>query len=227
MKSVKTCVSLRFFQRAAFVLFWIAGVSMGRAEGLEWERTAIEIAAKPADKTVTADFAFRNTTDHPVEIRKIRTSCGCTVAESAKKSYAPGEQGAVKAVFTIGGRKGKQEKTIIVETSEKKSSDVLILRVNLPDTVKVNKEMLNWNIGDPLEAQSFEVSVVESGSAKVVNALPLGTGFQADLKELEPGKKYEIVVKPLSTEHPAEAALRLEVTDPGPRVIYLRMAVAE
>ena len=187
----------------------------------------MEVGAKAADKTVTVDFAFHNATDHPVEIRKIRTSCGCTVTDSAKKTYGSGEKGTVKAVFTTGGRKGKQEKTILVETSEKKSAERLTLRVNLPDTVKIDKEMLSWNIGDPLESQSFEVSVIEPGTAKVVAGSPLGTGFQADLKEIKAGEKYQVVVTPVTTDHPLRGTIRLEVADPGPRAIYLQTAVAE
>lgn len=203
----------------------VAGLAQGMAGGLVWEKSTIEAAAKPADKTVTVDFLFRNASDHPVEVRKIRTSCGCTVAESSQKTYAPGEKGTVKVVFTIGGRKGIQEKTVLVETSEKGSADVLTLRVNLPDSVKINKEMLVWEVGDPLEPQSFEVTVTEPGTSKVKAVRTLGTAFEAVLKEIEVGKKYLITVVPAATDRPAQGTVRLEVADPGTRAIYLRVRV--
>lgn len=225
MKFKKSRVALLIVQRVGVVFFWVSGLTLGWAGGLEWEQTAIEIGAQAADKTVTVDFSFRNATDHPVEILKIRTSCGCTVADSGKKTYASGEKGIVKAVFTIGGRKGKQEKTILVETSEKKSSDVLILRVNLPDTLKINKEALHWNIGDPLEPQSFEVSVIEPGTARIVAANSLGDSFQSYLKEIKIGEKFQVIVTPVTTEHPVQGTICLEVNDPGSRAIYLHTAV--
>ena len=199
---------------------------MGWAGGLAWERTTIEVEAKAADKTVTVDFAFRNPTDHSVDIRKVRTSCGCTVAASAKNTYGAGENGNVKVVFTAGGLKGKQEKSILVETSEQKTADILTLRVNLPDRVKIDKEMLSWNIGDPLESQSFQVSVIALGTAKVVAANSLDSGFQTDLKELKTGGEYKIIVTPVTTESPVQGTIRLEVSDPAPRAIYLRVKVA-
>ena len=211
----------------AVTFLYIAGVAEIWAGSLDWEKTTIEVAAKPVDKTVTVNFAFRNTTDHPVEIVKIRTSCGCTVAESAKKTFAPGEKGTVKAVFTTVGRKGKQEKAIVVETSEKGTPDVLTLRVNLPDTIKVNKEMLSWNISDPLESQAFDVSVIAPGSAKVVAASPLGADFQADLKVIKGGEKYQVIVTPVMTDRPVQGTIRLEVADPAPRAIFLQVQVAE
>ena len=54
------------------------------------------------DKEVVAEFNFKNVGTTPVTIRDLTTSCECTAAELAKRTYAPGEAGTVKAVFTPG-----------------------------------------------------------------------------------------------------------------------------
>lgn len=202
-------------------------LAAGFANALEWEKTTLEITPQAAEKTVEANFGFRNTGDHPVDILKIRTTCGCTVAGSAGKTYGAGETGSVKVVFTVGGRKGMQEKTVLVKTSEKETPDVLILRVDLPDTVRTDKQLLEWKTGDPADPKAFEVTVSEPEKTKIKSVRAFGEVFQANLKELEAGKKYQIVVTPSNTQHAAQAALRLDVTDPGPRAIYLRAAVEE
>lgn len=214
-------------QAGASLLICLLFLAAGFAHALEWEKTTLEVTPQAAEKTVETNFGFRNTGDHPVEILKIRTTCGCTVAGSARKTYGAGETGSVKVVFTVGGRKGMQEKTVLVKTSEKEAPDVLTLRVDLPDTVKIDKQLLEWKTGDPAEPKSFEVTVNEPEKTKIKSVRAFGDVFQANLKELEAGKKYQIVITPSSTQHAAQAALRLDVTDPGPRAIYLRLVVEE
>lgn len=194
-----------------------------QASGLKWEQNTYSVTAAPADKKAEAAFVFSNTSAKPVEITNIRTSCGCTTAQLPQKVYGPGETGTVKSVFTFGGRKGLQEKAIIVQMVDG-TQDVLTMRVDIPDSVKISKEMLTWQVGDPLEAQSFEVSVIEP-EAKVKSVKAMGSHFSAALAETEAGKSYRIDVTPNTTDRPVSGTIRLEVADPGSRSLYLKVKI--
>lgn len=183
--------------------------------GLTWERTVHESKAAITDKQADIAFPFKNTGEHPVTIRRIHSSCGCTVARLDQKIYQPGEEGRVEAVFTFGHRKGRQEKTLIVETdSSETPREVLLLRVEIPDTIRVNKDRLTWEVGDPLEEQSFEITAAEeTGQLEIKSLRPLGNGFDARVEEIEPVRTYQIAVRPRTTEHPQRSVVRVEVTD--------------
>lgn len=181
---------------------------------LEWERTVHESKATPADKKAEISFPFKNTGEHPVTIRHIHSSCGCTVARLEQKIYQPGEGGRIEAVFTFGNRKGRQEKTLIVETdSSETPQEILLLRVEIPDTIRINKDRVTWEVGDPLEEQSFEITAEEGSRMEIRSLRSLSNGFEAQMNEINPGRTYRIAIKPLSTSHPMRGTIRLEVTD--------------
>ncbi|CAN5521684.1 hypothetical protein BH09VER1_BH09VER1_56300 [soil metagenome] len=202
---------------------FLGGSSLTAGE-LDWKQTTLAMEAVPADKKTEAVYTFTNTSANPVEIHKVSTSCGCTVAELPKKTYGPGESGHLKVVFTFGERKGLQEKTILVQAGENK--DVLTLRVNIADSVVVNPKKLFWKVGDPSEAQTFEIAVPEPATTKVLGAKALGGAFSAEFKEVESGKKYQVLVMPLSTARPQKGSILLEVNDPTHRSIYLPVEVS-
>ena len=193
------------------------------AGALKWELKTQSVEASTSDTQAEIQFAFTNTSNVAVAIGKIQTSCGCTTVELTKKKYEPGESGAIRAIFIFGGRKGAQEKSIIVPFADG-SQDVLTLKVNIPDSVKTNKEMLTWEAGDPPETQSFEISVVQPG-ASVKSVKSLTPHFTASLKEIDQEKVFRVEVTPTKTDRPVNGTIRVEVADPGSRAIYLKVRI--
>jgi hypothetical protein len=206
-----------------FSLF-LTACTDGVAGNVKWESNAISIIAASSDKKAEALFVFTNTSNAPVEIGTIKTSCGCTSVALPKKIYAPGESGKLKVIFVFGERKGQQEKSIVVPFLDG-SRDVLTLKVDIPDSVKLNKEVLVWKMGSPAEPQAFEISIVQPGN-KVKAVKSLSANFTAFLKEIDPGKVYEVEVTPTRTDEPANGTIRVEVAEPGSRAIYLKVRVA-
>lgn len=73
------------------------------------------------------EFAFKNTGESDLIIRKVRSSCGCTTVTPANTTIKPGESSMIKAVFDAGVRKGKQHKVITVITNDPKKSQVSLV----------------------------------------------------------------------------------------------------
>jgi hypothetical protein len=109
------------------------GTPAARAAGLQWQTERVEAAALPGQRVVHAEFPFRNAGDRTVTILSVETSCRCTTADTAKKSYAPGERDAVLVDFTVGANEGVVEKTVTVTTDGPEPGPfVLALRVTIP-----------------------------------------------------------------------------------------------
>lgn len=77
----------------------------------------------PVDFTFTI-FSVGNDT---LKILKHATSCGCTQVSIDKKAIAPGDSAVLKGVYTP-EVKGRFEKTIVLNTNDKKKFHVLRLR---------------------------------------------------------------------------------------------------
>jgi hypothetical protein len=69
-------------------------------------------------ETVTHRFGIKNSGDAPLAITRVKASCGCTAVRSSKNSIPPGEEAYVEARFTLKGRRGKQRKSILVESND-------------------------------------------------------------------------------------------------------------
>ncbi|MGM0581203.1 MAG: DUF1573 domain-containing protein [Bacteroidota bacterium] len=63
-------------------------------------------------------FKFTNTGKDTLNIRKTKTTCGCTVSELEKMDYSPNESGEIKISFDSKGRRGTQIKRITLFTND-------------------------------------------------------------------------------------------------------------
>ena len=93
----------------------LAATFAARGE-LLWESPVQEFERLPDDGAVEAHYGFKNIGSTPVTILRISSSCGCTVAQTDKKTYLPGESGQISARFSFGNRKGLQRKVIDCRT---------------------------------------------------------------------------------------------------------------
>ncbi|PYJ77295.1 MAG: hypothetical protein DME69_10995, partial [Verrucomicrobia bacterium] len=70
--------------------------------GLKWDQTSIELHPTAVDKQAIGHFKYQNAGDKPVRFKSVRTSCGCTAAQTQKEEVPPGEKGEITATFNIG-----------------------------------------------------------------------------------------------------------------------------
>jgi uncharacterized cupredoxin-like copper-binding protein len=83
-------------------------------------------------KTVEYTFKFTNKGSAPLEIKKVRTSCGCTAALLSSKKLDPGSEGTLKVELDTKNRSGKMSRTITVESNDvKEPSKVLTIFANI------------------------------------------------------------------------------------------------
>src|SRR6266568_5651165 len=103
-----------------------------RAE-LKWEQTQVELHPAVGDEEAIGHFKYQNTGDKPVRFKSVRSSCGCTAAQSQKEQVLPGEKGEITATFKIGDRTGTQVKTVTVQTDDPTNvTTVLTLKAVIP-----------------------------------------------------------------------------------------------
>ncbi len=75
---------------------------------------------------VTYSFKFKNDGKRPLNILKVKTSCGCTTTNLTSKTYKRGKRGSIDVSFNTSGRRGRQHKTITVITNDPKNPEILL-----------------------------------------------------------------------------------------------------
>ncbi len=123
----------------------------------------IELNPKAGDAEAVANFKYENKTDKPIQIKNVRSSCGCTVASLKKNDVAPGEKGEVTATFKIGGRTGAQQKTVTVETDDPKEPITnLVLKATIAETVEIKPNFVFWESGEDPKPKQITVKAASA-----------------------------------------------------------------
>lgn len=103
----------KLFYTFAFALIGFAAMN---AQEITFEEEVIDYGevAKGADGARA--FTFTNTGDKPLIIKRVKPSCGCTVADYPKEPIAPGESGEINVSYDT-NRVNAFSKTIEVHSN--------------------------------------------------------------------------------------------------------------
>jgi Protein of unknown function (DUF1573) len=212
-----------------FALLTLAVVARAFA-ALEWESTTVQVDAGPLDEKIDVVFRFTNTGANAVTIAQTHASCGCTVATLDKKTFAPGEAGELRAVYTVGdGVIGLQEKTVTVETADSPAESFLLtLRVNVPGLWEVQPKFVKWEHGEAPTAKTVTIRALHPEIAKPVAAEARDTRFAAEVRTApDESGVYVVSITPTSTEVAMFTSVIVATDAPGEtkRVVQLYAVV--
>lgn len=197
------------------LLIWSALASMLSAAGLTFPEPVKELKAAADATEIIADFPFSNKTDKVVEIKRYDAGCSCVAVgvESGKLVYQPGESGVIRAKFDMSNYSGDVEKPVSIwldNDSEKAPSLRLVVKVHIPEVLKIDSKTVKWDIGGLATPQTIHLTVEGEDPIKVVSVSSSNPNFQHELKVVAEGKSYDLVVKPLDTSAPGLAVFRIE-----------------
>jgi len=97
-----------------------------KAPKIVFDNIKYDFGKEKSGTVVKYSFVFKNEGKKPLDILKIKTSCGCTTTKLAQKTYKKNKTGSIEIVFNTSGRKGKQHKTITVITNDPKNSEIVL-----------------------------------------------------------------------------------------------------
>ncbi len=92
-----------------------------------WEATTHNFGKIPVNVPAVKEFSFTNTGEVPLQITKVKGSCGCTVTDYTKESIAPGKTGMVKATYNA-AKLGAFHKTVTVTANTEEGPVVLRIK---------------------------------------------------------------------------------------------------
>lgn len=88
---------------------------------IEWIEPNKNLGKINEGQVLQIQFKFKNTGDHPLVIKSVQPSCGCTVADFPKQPIPPGGEGEITGAFDSNGRSDLQSKDILVVANTKGS----------------------------------------------------------------------------------------------------------
>ena len=189
-----------------------------RAE-LKWDQTSIELHPAAADKQAIGHFKYQNAGSKPVRFKSVRTSCGCTAAQTQKEEVPPGEKGEITATFNIGERTGTQVKTVTVETDDPANvTTVLTLKAVIPTQLEITPTFVFWGQGEAPKPKTIVVRAAKDFPVKHLKVTSSSPDFQARVEETGDGQ-FKIDVQPQETTRSMASTLTIQ-PEGSPRIFY-------
>jgi hypothetical protein len=195
----------------AFTLSIVVCVS-AHAE-LKWDQTMVELHPATADKQAIGHFKYQNTGSKPVRFKSVRTSCGCTAAQSQKEEVPPGEKGEITATFNIGERTGTQVKTVTVETDDPEHvTTVLTLKAVIPQQLEITPTFVFWGQGEAPKPKTIVVRAAKEFPVKHLKVTSSSPDFQTKVEETGNGQ-FKIDIEPKDTSKQVASTLTIQPED--------------
>ncbi|MEI7663567.1 MAG: DUF1573 domain-containing protein [Bacteroidota bacterium] len=82
-------------------------------------------------ETVSYSFNFKNTGKSDLLIAEVSTSCGCTVPSYPRTPIRAGETGTIKVAFNSNGKRGYQNKNILVVSNTQPNTTVIRIKAQV------------------------------------------------------------------------------------------------
>ena len=200
MKYIKTMLFL-------VIMIWAVG---SFAQELAVEHAPKIVCAEPTyhfgemenAKDVEHTFILKNEGDLSLEIRQVRPSCGCTVANISQKTIPPGGQAEVTTRLSLRGRQGLQHKTISVESNDPKQTTlVLSLEGTAIEEIRVQPNRLFFGriTADSSVTGVVEITVQGTNAVKVTKTESNTSNLMVATESSPDGKFFRVFV---STQPP-------------------------
>ena len=177
-----------------------------------FEKSLIEVQAKPDDELVSAAFHFTIQGKDPVTITEYEAACSCLsaeISEGGKLVWKPCEKGVVRGKFKMGTFKGTVDKHIVLRIKGRARPLTLTVRVNIPVLFNIEPPTLFWDLNGPPQPKSFKIKVKHDKPIKITEISGTNEQFTHEVKTIKEGWAYEIVVTPKTVAKRAFGLLRI------------------
>ncbi len=162
---------------------------------IKFEETVHDFGRAQAGEQVKYTYVFTNAGDQTLEVTGVH-ACGCITANWTK-SVEPGKTGAIPMSFNSSGYNGGVTKIINVTCNDPSNRQPRLTfkgAIWQPIEIQPNRVFLNIPVGSP--SVSATVRITNHMDAAITLSPPEinNRAFKAELKTVEPGKVFEVVV---------------------------------
>lgn len=149
-------------------------------------------------RSIEHTFVLKNTGELPLVISDVRKTCGCTVARINNKVVPPAGETEVTVKLLLKGRKGKQQKAIIVMSNDPDTPQLRLYMKGVAESVAdISPERLFFR-GVNSAAATEKTIDIRFKPEYPVSITSLGTSseqFTASQEVVEDGKLYHLTVR--------------------------------
>jgi hypothetical protein len=192
---------------------------------IQLEKTVHNFGKMGPGKSKKCNFVFKNVGEGELIIKKIQSTCGCTVPQLKKKKYAPGESGTIKVTFRAPTHEGSTTKHLYVLSNDpKKPKYQFSVKATVEVKVTFTPRRLNLDLREENAAAPKIILKSKDGQPFAIKSI---TSSQKTITaEFDPTvKATEFIIEPKVDKEKLQkynnGNIRIMVTHPGAGVINI------
>ena len=181
--------------------------------------THLDIIIDEFTESYDFSFHYKNTSQNPVKIVDIKTSCGCVFLDKYNRHILPNAQGTITGRFISNGLLGKQERKIILQTNNLNQEFIyLTLHIETLPIATLDPKVIIWQKGE-FNAKSTIITL-HSSNYHIYNLECSSNNFYYRLNKKDDTTFYlEIIPKQVAN---GNNILKIYIsTQNGNRIFYL------
>lgn len=126
--------------KAIFTILFIGLISLSTsAQEFKFESETINYGKINKGANGERTFVFTNIGDEPLVIKKVQSSCGCTIPKKPEKPIMPGQKGEIKVSYDT-KRVGGFSKSITIYSNAKNARKIIRIRGIVNHGISLAKE---------------------------------------------------------------------------------------
>ncbi len=142
-------------------------------------------------------FEVKNVGQAPLRIKRVRSTCGCTVVKAKPVTLEPGQTTKIKVRFVARGQKSKTVKSVYVESDDPaKPRLALTLKADVRQTITTDPAMIHFKRLDRTQPTTLNVTLTNHLDQPMSLSNPASTSPQVSVKitEIEKGKTARVAL---------------------------------
>ena len=197
------------------LVFAIPGESRAN---LVFDFVRIDLHADAKAEEIQGTFSFKNRGFETAKIVEVESTCGCLSASMTKAEYEPGEKGMLRAIFKLTNFIGTHKKLLIITTNDPKQRPIeLEVVIHVPEVFRITPDMHEWIVGGPTDEKVYSLEILGDTPINVSEIGATRDNVKYDLEVLEKGRRYQIKLKPDTTEKVMIGAVKVTTDSEVPK----------
>ncbi|PLX84150.1 MAG: hypothetical protein C0617_08705 [Desulfuromonas sp.] len=207
-----------------------AGPARAGAPRLVAELSDFDFGRVYAGEKVEHTFSFRNEGDAPLNIDRVRSSCGCTAALLSATLIAPGEAGEIKTTFDTTRFHGQVAKTVYLYSDDPLQNVAQFhLRGQVQAEIVQKPRRLQFGALPAGTEKEARITLANKGEDVVtlssVRATAPNVRAELSTGKLAPGESAQIVVRVVPRDGQPRLNAYVIVETSSPRTPQLRIPI--
>jgi hypothetical protein len=127
---------------------------------IKLQEQTIDFGTVNSGTTVKAEINFTNQGNAPLEIKKLKTSCGCMTGSLVQNIYQPGQTGNIEIAYKTKNRKGPTKGYVIISSNDPQQPNVKVnLKANVIQLIETKPASLIFSDLKPGQRMSKSIQV--------------------------------------------------------------------